>query len=114
MNRRALSIGLLVIMLFAFADAGRTAEDSSECTSRVRQIIVEHFDVPPGKVTLGARLAKDLKADALDIVELTLAIEHEFKIVIPDNAAVKFVTVEDVIVYLRQRVQGRRNGPRCR
>jgi acyl carrier protein len=114
MNRHALSIGLLTITLLASAGACRAAEDPSECLSRLRPIIAEHLDVPPAKVTLGASLAKDLKAGKLDIIEMTGAIEHEFKVLIPDNVVLKFVTVEDVIVYLRQRGQGRPNGPGCR
>ena len=50
------------------------------------------------------RLVDDLGADSLDIVELTMAIEDEFDLYIPDEDAEKWVTIGDVYEYIEDRV----------
>ena len=42
------------------------------------------------------------KLDSLDIVELIMAFEEEFNIEIPDEAAEKIKTVQDVVTYIDQ------------
>lgn len=55
---------------------------------RVKAIVVQH-----------------LGADELDIVELTMAFEEEFKVEIADADAEKFTRVGDAIRYLRGKVK---------
>lgn len=56
---------------------------------RVKKIVVEQLGVEPEKVTPQANFANDLNADSLDTVELVMALEEEFDIEIPDEAARK-------------------------
>ena len=44
----------------------------------------------------------DLGTDSLDLVELIMALEDEFGIEIPDNAAEQITTVNDVVEYLKK------------
>jgi acyl carrier protein len=43
---------------------------------------------------------EDLGADSLDVVELVMALEDEFKIEIPDDQAEKIVTVGDAVTFI--------------
>jgi acyl carrier protein len=56
-------------------------------------------------VTPQARLVEDLNADSLDCVELVIALEEEFNIVIPDEAANRVRTVADILAYLKREVR---------
>jgi len=67
----------------------------SSIEERVRKIIVEQLGVEEAKVTLDASFTEDLGADSLDTVELVMALEEEFDIEIPDEAAEKIKTVQD-------------------
>ena len=58
-----------------------------ELKARVDKIIVEHLGVEPAKIVPAATLDDDLGADSLDCVELTMAMEEEFGIEIPDDDA---------------------------
>ena len=69
---------------------------------RVRKIAVDHLGVEEAKVTLDARLAEELGADSLDHVELVMAVEEEFQIEIPDEAAEKMKTILDVVEYVNK------------
>ena len=69
---------------------------------KVRDIVVEQLGSEADEVTLEATFIDDLGADSLDIVELIMAFEEEFNVEIPDEAAEKIKTVQDVVNYIDQ------------
>ena len=69
---------------------------------RVKEIIVDQLGVNAEQVTLEASFIDDLGADSLDSVELIMAFEEEFNIEIPDEAAEKIKSVQDVVTYIDQ------------
>ena len=69
---------------------------------KVRDIVVEQLGVEADDVTIESTFIDDLGADSLDIVELIMAFEEEFSIEIPDEAAEKIKTVQDVVNYIDQ------------
>lgn len=71
---------------------------------RVKKIVVEQLDVKPEGVEPNASFTNDLGADSLDIVELVMALEEEFDIEIPDEAAEKILTVQEVVDYINNNV----------
>ncbi|MBO6179009.1 MAG: acyl carrier protein [Selenomonadaceae bacterium] len=73
-----------------------------ETFEKVRDIVVEQLGVEADEVQIGSTFIDDLGADSLDIVELIMAFEEEFNIEIPDEAAEKIKTVQDVVNYIDQ------------
>ena len=69
---------------------------------KVRDIVVEQLGSEADEVTLESTFIDDLGADSLDIVELLMAFEEEFNVEIPDEAAEKIKTVQDVVNYIDQ------------
>ena len=69
---------------------------------KVRDIVVEQLGVDAGDVAVESTFIDDLGADSLDIVELIMAFEEEFGTEIPDEAAEKMNTVQDVVTYIDQ------------
>jgi acyl carrier protein len=72
---------------------------------RVTAIIVEQLGVTKEEITPKASFIDDLGADSLDIVEFVMAMEEEFDIEIPDDDAEKIQTIEDVITYLKGKIE---------
>lgn len=74
---------------------------------RVQEIIVNQLNVNEEQVTKEASFLDDLGADSLDIVELIMAFEEEFKDEIkgeiPESDAEKLQTVGDVISYIESK-----------
>ncbi|MEC7487722.1 MAG: acyl carrier protein [Verrucomicrobiota bacterium] len=74
---------------------------------RVNTIIVDQLNVNEEQVTAGASFLDDLGADSLDLVELIMAFEEEFKDEIdgeiPETDAEKLLTVGDVITYITEK-----------
>ena len=74
----------------------------TDITDRVKKIVVEHLGVDEAKVTEEASFIDDLGADSLDTVELVMALEEEFGVEIPDDAAEKILTVKDAIKFINE------------
>ena len=69
---------------------------------KVKAIISEQLGVDEADVTMESSFIEDLGADSLDIVELVMALEEEFDIVIPDEDAEKIRTVGDAVNYIKE------------
>jgi acyl carrier protein len=71
---------------------------------RVRDVIVRQLKVSADEVKPEANLIDDLRADSLDIVDLTIAIEEEFsadaEFEIRDEDAENIRTVQDIMDFL--------------
>ena len=73
---------------------------------RVRDVVVKQLKVSPDEVKPEASLVDDLRADSLDIVDLTIAIEEAFadlaEFEIRDEDAENIHTVQDILDFLAQ------------
>ena len=73
---------------------------------RVKDVVVKQLKVSPDEVTATASLVDDLRADSLDIVDLTIAIEEEFaadaEFEIRDEDAENIRTIQDILDFLAQ------------
>lgn len=72
---------------------------------RVRDIVVEQLGVEKSAVSAEASLIDDLGADSLDTVELVMALEEEFGLEIPDDAAEKIKTIQQITDYIAEHSQ---------
>jgi acyl carrier protein len=73
---------------------------------RVRDVVVAQLKVSAEEVTAEASLVDDLRADSLDIVDLTIAIEEAFaddaaNFEISDEDAENIRVVQDIIDFLK-------------
>ena len=71
---------------------------------KVKKIVVDQLSVELSNVTPQANFANDLGADSLDTVELVMALEEEFDIEIPDEAAEQITTVQETVDYISNKV----------
>jgi acyl carrier protein len=65
--------------------------------AKVRFLIADHLAVPLGAVRDDAHLARDLGADSLDLVELSMRLEEALGILIADEESEACATVGDAI-----------------
>ena len=81
----------------ALSTTGRPIEE------RVAAIISDQLGVEISTLTPDAHLLDDLGADSLDVVELVMALEESFGIVVPDDDVEQLQTLLDVQKYLELR-----------
>ena len=75
----------------------------SDIEARVKKIIAEQLGVPEADVSAEKAFVADLGADSLDTVELVMALEDEFGIEIPDDAAEHIQTVGDAVKFISEK-----------
>jgi acyl carrier protein len=73
---------------------------SAKVFDKVQKIVIEQLGVDEADVKPEASFANDLGADSLDTVELVMALEEEFGIEIPDDAAEGIATVQDAVDFI--------------
>jgi acyl carrier protein len=73
---------------------------SAEVFDKVQKIVSDQLSVDEADVKPEASFANDLGADSLDTVELVMALEEEFGIEIPDEAAEGIATVQDAVNFI--------------
>jgi acyl carrier protein len=73
---------------------------SAKVFDKVQKIVIEQLGVDEADVKPEASFANDLGADSLDTVELVMALEEEFDIEIPDDAAEGIATVQDAVDFI--------------
>ncbi|MBW4459873.1 MAG: acyl carrier protein [Nodosilinea sp. WJT8-NPBG4] len=76
---------------------------SAETFEKVKKIVSEQLGVEEADVKPEASFANDLGADSLDTVELVMALEEEFGIEIPDEAAENIATVQDAVNFIEEK-----------
>ncbi|MGF1499956.1 MAG: acyl carrier protein [Elainellaceae cyanobacterium] len=74
-----------------------------EIFQKVKKIVCEQLGVDEAEVKPEASFANDLGADSLDTVELVMALEEEFDIEIPDEAAENIATVQAAVDYINEK-----------
>ncbi len=73
--------------------------------AKVKKIVAEQLSIEePDKIKPESNFANDLGADSLDVVELVMALEEEFDIEIPDEAAEGIATVQAAVDYIEKQV----------
>ena len=72
---------------------------------RIKGIIIKQLVVDKELVTPQASFINDLEADSLGTAEFIMEFEDAFEIDIPDEDAVKMLTVGNAVDYIRARVQ---------
>ena len=74
--------------------------NQEEIFAKVQKIVSDQLGVEASEVKPAASFANDLGADSLDTVELVMALDEEFDIEIPDEAAEEIATVQNAVDYI--------------
>lgn len=69
---------------------------------KVKKILIEDLQVPEADITPEAELISDLGINSLELADLILMCEEKFNIEIKDDDIHKFITVGDVVNYLKE------------
>jgi acyl carrier protein len=70
--------------------------------AKLKPIIAEQLGVDEAEVKEDASFTEDLNADSLDLVELIMSLEEQFKLQISDEDAEKITTVGEAVDYISE------------
>ncbi len=68
------------------------------------KLLIDKLGVSQEDIKPEARFTDDLGADSLDMVELIMEFESEFKVTIPDDDTEEILTVIDAEEYLKSKL----------
>ncbi|KAJ3054374.1 NADH dehydrogenase 1, alpha/beta subcomplex subunit 1 ndufab1/ACP [Rhizophlyctis rosea] len=68
-----------------------------EIEDRILQLLKDFEKVDPAKLNIDSHFINDLGLDSLDQVEITMALEDEFRIELPDRDAEEIFTVRQAV-----------------
>ena len=69
---------------------------------KVKKILLENLGCKEEDIKLESNLIEDLGADSLDIVELCLALEEKFEIIVEDEDFEELKTLGSIIAYIER------------
>ncbi len=75
-----------------------------EVVAKLKAIVSDRLDVEEDQITEDKSFVEDLGADSLDIVELIMGLEDEFRIEIPDEDAEKLTSVGEALKYTLDKI----------
>ena len=78
------------------------AASREEVFERVKDVLTEQLGIEEGDITEEASFQEDLDADSLDLVELIMSLEEQFKLQISDEDAEKITTVGEAVEYIQE------------
>lgn len=80
-------------------------KSDTDVFERLKKLIVDQLGVGEADVVPSASFVDDLNADSLDLVELIMSLEEEFKLQISDKEAEEIKTVGDAQEYIEEHLR---------
>ena len=71
-----------------------------EILTKLKPVIAEQLGVDEADVKEDASFTEDLNADSLDLVEMIMSLEEQFKLQLSDEDAEKITTVGEAVEYI--------------
>ena len=74
-----------------------------EIFGKVQEVIAQKLNTDKDKIKPDSKIAEDLGADSLDIVEITISLEAAFSTDISDD--IEVVYINDLVKYIQGRLE---------
>jgi acyl carrier protein len=82
-----------------------TLTTKEQILARVRQILVESFELEPDDVRPDAHLIDDLDLDSIDAIDLAVSLEEETGLDVSEDELREIRLVQDVVELIHGRLQ---------
>lgn len=83
----------------------RADNEAGQLRERLLQVIADQFGVPGEKIHDESHFMYDLGLDSLDLAQLQLEMEEEFKIEVSDTDMKEVATVGDALLFLKKALE---------
>ncbi len=69
---------------------------------KLREMLADQLGISVDEINMDTHIVNDLSADSLDLVELMMALEDEFNLVITDETARELYTVREITEFIEK------------
>jgi acyl carrier protein len=80
--------------------------ERTEVEAKLTDLLVDELGLDRDKITMEASFDEDLEVDSLGVVELLMALEDNFGVVIPDEEAERITTVGEAVAVVMEKLGG--------
>lgn len=70
---------------------------------KVRALLANQLNISADKIKMESRFIEDLNIDSLDMIEMLMALEDEFGVIIPNDKIDKIKTVGDLCKFISEK-----------
>lgn len=70
---------------------------------KVRMLLANQLNISADKIKMESRFIEDLNIDSLDMIEMLMALEDEFGVIIPNDKIDKIKTVGDLCKFISEK-----------
>jgi acyl carrier protein len=81
--------------------------DRAEIQQRIKQIISNVTNIPPGDIADTASFTKDLDLDSLSLLEIGVDVDYEFQLGLPEERMRGLDSVTDTLTLVEERLRER-------
>jgi len=85
------------MIAFGVTGFGRRTMNREEVLSTLQRIAEELLDIDPSKISETTSLGDDLEVDSLDVIDVAMALEKEFRIQFEEEELRSITTAGDVV-----------------
>jgi acyl carrier protein len=78
-----------------------------EIFNRLRDLLVQNFEIDPGRITGSARLFQDLDLDSIDAIDMVVQLQEWTGRRVPEEALRSVRTVDDVVSMVQEHIAER-------
>lgn len=71
---------------------------------KVKKIVAKNLSIDENKIKLDSDFVAELGADSIDLVEIYMDLEDEFKISVPDEELPNIKTVNDLVTFIDSKI----------
>ena len=79
--------------------------DSKELERRLKELCEENLGCHPHEIKLESKFIDDLGADGMDVIELAIACEEEWRIEITNEELEKISTFKDALKFVEEKLK---------
>ena len=72
----------------------------TEIFEKIKPIVADKLGIKADDIKMESNFINDLGADSLGLVDITMALEEEYGLEIPDEEASKLITIKSMIDYI--------------
>ena len=79
-------------------------EEMTMTFEKVKKIVAKNLSIDENKIKLDSDFVAELGADSIDLVEIYMDLEDEFKISVPDEELPNIKTVNDLVTFIDSKI----------
>ena len=72
---------------------------------KIKEALVDQFEIDPEKITRDTDIMNDLGADSLDLVELIMTLEEEYGVSVTDESVYEHKTVGEIADFIESLIK---------